>query len=120
MTRLVKCYNLRFKQASKYVFEEITCIRSQVPAIFIENSEVVLGALPPQPSSVSYGSLVRAVSQEKLAENGVTKGAPGGTDPLLKYQSSAQMRTFVPSIGGDLEFLLLVVFRSYSTCSLSL
>jgi hypothetical protein len=31
------------KQASKYLFEEITGIRSQVPAIFSENNEVVLG-----------------------------------------------------------------------------
>jgi hypothetical protein len=31
------------KKASKYVFEEITGIRSQVPAIFIENNETVLG-----------------------------------------------------------------------------
>ena len=30
------------KRHQKYVFEEITGIRSQVPAIFIENSEVVL------------------------------------------------------------------------------
>ena len=43
MTRVVKRYNLRFKQASKYVFEELTGIRSQVPAIFSENNEVVLG-----------------------------------------------------------------------------
>ena len=31
------------KQASTYFFEEITGIRSQVPAIFIENNETVLG-----------------------------------------------------------------------------
>ena len=31
------------KQVSKYLFEEITGIRSQVPAIFIENNETVLG-----------------------------------------------------------------------------
>jgi hypothetical protein len=43
MTRLVKGYNMRFKQASKYIFEKITGIRSQVPAIFSENNEVVLG-----------------------------------------------------------------------------
>ena len=30
------------KQASKYFFEKITGIRSQVPAIFSENNEVVL------------------------------------------------------------------------------
>jgi hypothetical protein len=43
MTRLVKCYDMRFKTGVKiYVFEEITGIRSQVPAIFIENGEVVL------------------------------------------------------------------------------
>jgi hypothetical protein len=30
------------KQASNYFFEEITGIRSQVPAIFIENNETVL------------------------------------------------------------------------------
>jgi hypothetical protein len=30
------------KQASKYIFEEITGIQSQVPAIFIENNETVL------------------------------------------------------------------------------
>ena len=30
------------KQASKYFFEEITGIRSQVPAIFTENNETVL------------------------------------------------------------------------------
>jgi hypothetical protein len=43
MTRLVKCYNLRFKTGVKIFFEEITGIRRQVPAIFTENSEVVLG-----------------------------------------------------------------------------
>jgi hypothetical protein len=43
MTRLVKCYNMRFKADVKICFEEITGIRSQVPAVFIENSEVVLG-----------------------------------------------------------------------------
>jgi hypothetical protein len=31
------------KQASKYFFEEITGIWSQVPAIFIKNNKVVLG-----------------------------------------------------------------------------
>jgi hypothetical protein len=30
-------------------------------------------------------SLVRAVPQEKLWQNGETEGAPWGTDPLLKY-----------------------------------
>jgi hypothetical protein len=29
------------KHASKYIFEEITGIRSQVPAILIENREVI-------------------------------------------------------------------------------
>ena len=43
MTRLVKCYNLRFKTGVKNFVEEITGIWSQVPAIFIENSKVVLG-----------------------------------------------------------------------------
>ena len=43
MTRLVKGYNLRFKTGVKYIFEKITGIRSQVPAIFTENNEVVLG-----------------------------------------------------------------------------
>jgi hypothetical protein len=44
MTRLVKCYNMRFKTGVIYIYiEEITGIRSQVLAIFIENSEVVLG-----------------------------------------------------------------------------
>jgi hypothetical protein len=43
MTRLVKCSNLRFKTGIKIIFEEITGIRSQVPAIFTENNEVVLG-----------------------------------------------------------------------------
>jgi hypothetical protein len=43
MTRLVKCYNLRFKTCVKIFFEEITGIRSQVPAIFSENNKVVLG-----------------------------------------------------------------------------
>jgi hypothetical protein len=42
MTRLVKFYNLRFKIGFKIFFEEMTGIRSLVPAIFIENSEVVL------------------------------------------------------------------------------
>jgi hypothetical protein len=42
MTRLVKCYNLRFKTGVKIFFEEITGIRSQVPTIFTENSEEVL------------------------------------------------------------------------------
>ena len=43
MTRLVKCYNMRFKTGVKIFSEEITGTRSQVPAIFIVNSEVVLG-----------------------------------------------------------------------------
>jgi hypothetical protein len=43
MTRLVKCYNLRFKTGVKIFFEKITGIRSQVPAIFTDNNEVVLG-----------------------------------------------------------------------------
>ena len=44
MTRLVKCYNLRFKTGVKiFLFEEIAGIRSQVPAIFSENNDVVLG-----------------------------------------------------------------------------
>jgi hypothetical protein len=43
MTRLVKCYNLRFTTGVKIFFEEITGIRSQVPAIFSENNKVVLG-----------------------------------------------------------------------------
>ena len=43
MTRLVKCYNLSFKTGVKIFFEEITGVRSQVPAIFSENSEVVVG-----------------------------------------------------------------------------
>jgi hypothetical protein len=34
---------MRFKTGIKIDFEEITGIRSQVPAIFSENSEVVLG-----------------------------------------------------------------------------
>ena len=42
MTRLVKYYNLRFKTGVKIFFEEITGIRSQVPAIFSENNETVL------------------------------------------------------------------------------
>jgi hypothetical protein len=41
MTRLVKCYNLRFKTCFQIFFEEITGIRSQVPAIFTENNEVI-------------------------------------------------------------------------------
>jgi hypothetical protein len=41
MTRLVKCYNLRFTTGVKIIFEEITGIRSQVLSIFIENNEVV-------------------------------------------------------------------------------
>ena len=43
MMRLVKCYNLRFKTGIKIFFEEITGIRSQVPAILAENNRVVLG-----------------------------------------------------------------------------
>jgi hypothetical protein len=43
MTRLVECYNLRFKTCVKIFFEEITGIRSQGSAIFSENNEVVLG-----------------------------------------------------------------------------
>jgi len=43
MTRLVKGYNLRFKTGINLFFEEITGIRSQVSAIFIENNEAVLG-----------------------------------------------------------------------------
>jgi hypothetical protein len=43
MMRLVKYYKLRFKTCVKIFFEEITGIRSQVPAIFTENNEVILG-----------------------------------------------------------------------------
>jgi hypothetical protein len=43
MTRLVKCYNLRFKTGVNIFFEGITGIRSQVLSIFNENNEVVLG-----------------------------------------------------------------------------
>jgi hypothetical protein len=44
MTRLVKWYNMRFKTGVNIFFlKEITGIRSQVTAIFIENHEVVLG-----------------------------------------------------------------------------
>ena len=43
MTRLVKGYNMRFKTGVKIFFEKITGSRSQVPAIFSENNEVVLG-----------------------------------------------------------------------------
>jgi hypothetical protein len=43
MMRLEKCYNLRFKIGVKIFFEDITGIRSQVPAIFSKNNEVVLG-----------------------------------------------------------------------------
>ena len=34
---------MRFKTGVKIFFEQITGIRSQVPAIFSENNEVVLG-----------------------------------------------------------------------------
>jgi hypothetical protein len=43
MTRLVKGYNLHLKTSIKIFFEEITGVRSQVPAIFTENNETVLG-----------------------------------------------------------------------------
>jgi hypothetical protein len=42
MTRLVKGYNLQLKTSIKIFFEEITGIRSQVPAIFSENNETVI------------------------------------------------------------------------------
>jgi hypothetical protein len=43
MTRLVKCYDMRFKTGVKFFFLEITVIWSRVLSIFSENNEVVLG-----------------------------------------------------------------------------
>jgi hypothetical protein len=43
MTRLVKCYNLRFNKAVKIFLGEITGIRSQMLFISSTNNEVVLG-----------------------------------------------------------------------------
>jgi hypothetical protein len=44
-------------------------------------------ARAPQPSSSPYSSLVRAVLQEKKAENGGTEGAPWGDGPSLKMDN---------------------------------
>jgi hypothetical protein len=41
MTRLVKCYNMRFKTGVKVFFEEITGIRIRVLSIFTGNNGVV-------------------------------------------------------------------------------
>jgi hypothetical protein len=43
MTRLVKCYNMRFKNTRQKILEENTGIRSRVLSIFNEHNQVVLG-----------------------------------------------------------------------------
>ena len=64
-------------------------------------------SVAPQLSSVPIGSLLRAVSAEKLTGNGGTEGAPRGRgpDPLLNLEFLAPVTVYIIN-GSNLQMVI--------------